>query len=494
MGSAAKREGEASAATAPGLAFVADARGTSPVGQNGTVGQSPSAEPVTAPATETGQAQQPGRRKFLQDNALTTSAALLAGLLGLALQSIAGHALHPGQYAKAAAVVSFYVVLTPGNPLGRLVAWQTNYDMSRPDGTLEKSGVLLRSLTVRLFILGGLVVAASAIAGPLLSSFLHVPVSYIVVGSIAVPFVLATQPLMGNLQGHHRFVSFSALTVLVALARMIFVIALVYGFGAFGVISGNTIGVALTFFVCLALLWKEFWAFHGRYAYGRVVPFILIGLMTTLAVGVYLSVPLILVEHYFGRVQSGQFAAVAVIGNAAFFLTGGLAAVCFPMIARRHATDRSTIGVMGASLGLCLALGLAAALFLHVFAHGVMLAFAGRAYVGGASFVGLYAVGMAVLGCVNILINASQSINRLWILWILVPITLLRPLLVVLFHGTLLTVVWVGNLAVTAAALALGLAYLIEERKRLRARAGTRVTPDGAPAPPLAGGAVVVNG
>ena len=368
MGSAAKHEEEAVGATVPGQRPVGDARAASSVGQNGTMGST--AVPVAAPARRARHARQkPVEQKFLQDNALMTGAAILAGLIALGVQSIAGHALHPGQYAKAAAVVSFFVVLTPGNALGRLVAWQTSHDMSSPDGNLKTSGILLRSLTVRLLVIGGLVVAVSSVAGPLLASFMHVPISYIIVGSLALPFVLATMPLMGNLQGHDRFVSFSALTVLIALSRMVFVVALVFALGAFGVIIGTTIGAAVTFLVCLLLLWKEFTAFRGRYRYRPVIPFIVIGLVTTLVIGVYLSVSVILVEHYFGRVQSGQFAAVAVVGNAAFFLTGGLAAVAFPLVARRHATERSTFGVMGASVGLCLAIGLGGALFLQVFAR-----------------------------------------------------------------------------------------------------------------------------
>jgi O-antigen/teichoic acid export membrane protein len=452
-----------------------------------------SAAPVAAPARRAWQ-KQPGGRKFLQDNALMTGAAVLAGLLALGVQSIAGHALHPGEYAKAAAVVSFFVVLTPGNALGRLVAWQNKRDMSSPNGSLETSGILLRSLTVRLLVIGGLVVAASCVAGPLLGRFMHVPIPYIIFGAAALPFVLATMPLMGNLQGHDRFVSFSALTVLIALSRMVFVVALVYVLGAFGVIIGTTIGAAVTFLVCLLLLWKEFTAFRGRYRYRPVIPFIVIGLAATLVVGVYLSVSVILVEHFFGRLQSGQFAAVAVVGNAAFFVTAGLAAVAFPLVARRHATERSTFGVMAASLALCLALGLAGALFLQVFARQILLAFAGRAYVGGASLMGLYAVGVAILGCVAILVNASQSLNRLWVLWILVPVTLIRPALIVLFHGSLLTVVVVGDLTVAGAALALGLAYVVEERARLRAKEGSRLASDGPPATSLAGETFVVNG
>jgi O-antigen/teichoic acid export membrane protein len=457
------------------------------------MGQSASAAPVSAPAERTVPARS-GGRKFLQNNALMTGAAILGGLLALAAQSIAGHALHPGQYAKAAAVVSFYIVLTPGNALGRLVAWQTSYDVSRADGKQETSGILLRSLTVRLLVIGGLVVAASAAAGPVLSSFMHVPISYIVVGSVALPFILATQPLMGNLQGHDRFVPFSMLTAFVALSRLVFVVALVYVLGAFGVIIGTTMGAVVTFVVCLVLLWREVTAFHGRYRYRPVIPFIVIGLVATLVVGVYLSVPVILVEHYFGKTQSGEFAAVATIGNAAFFLTAGLTIVAFPMVARRHATQSSTFGVMAASQGLCLAVGLAGALVLQVFSREIVTAFAGKAYVGGSSLLGLYAVGVAVLGCIGILVNASQSLNRLWILWILVPITLLRPLLLVLFHGSLMTVVVVGDLAVTAAALALAITYVVEERTRLRTKGARRVGSEAAPATSLAGETFVVNG
>ena len=309
---------------------------------------------------------------------------------------------------------------------------------------------------------------ASALA-PLLSSFMHVPISFIIVGSIAVPFVLAAQPLLGYLQGEQRFESWSTLTVVVALSKLVFVALLVFRLGAFGVISGTTIGAAVTFLACLIFLWKEFTAFKGTYPWRPVVPFIVIGLVATLAVGVFVSVDVIIVEHFFGRVQSGQYAAVAVIGNAVFFLTGGFASVVFPMVAARHATDRSTLGVMGASLSLCAAAGLAGALVLQVFSRQILYHFAGPAYVGGAHLLGLYSVGMAILGCLAILVNTQQSLNRLSILWVLIPITLMRPALLLLFHGTLLTVVIVSDLTVLGSTLVMAAVYVHHERARLRA-------------------------
>jgi O-antigen/teichoic acid export membrane protein len=413
--------------------------------------------------------------KFLKANVLATGSTLVAGLLGFVLQAVAGHALHPGEYAKASAVVSFYVVLTPGAAFGRLVAWQTSHDLSTPDRDLQKSGVLLREVTVRLLIGGGLVVVVSSIIGPLLGSFMHVPIRYIIVGSIAVPFTLAAQPLLGRLQGEQRFVPWSLLNVLITFSRLVFVIALVFGFGAFGVIAGTTIGSVVTFAVCLALLWPAVTAYKGRFPWRPTIPFIVIGLVSTLCIGVFVSVNTILVEHFFNKVQSGQFAAVVVLGNAVYFLTGGFATAVFPMVVARHARDRSTLGVMGASLALCAAAGLAGALVLQLFGHVILLDFAGKAYVGGAYYLGWYAVGMAVLGCAIVLVYTQQSLNRLNMLWVLIPVTLLRPILIVMFHRTLMTVVVVSDLSVTGFALAMLVLYVFTERARLRSEGG----PDG---------------
>ena len=105
----------------------------------------------------------------------------------------------------------------------------------------------------------------------------------------------------------------------------------------------------------------------------------------------------------------------------------------------------------------------------------ILLDFAGKAYVGGAYYLGWYAVGMAVLGCAIVLVYTQQSLNRLNMLWVLIPVTLLRPILIVMFHRTLMTVVVVSDLSVTGFALAMLVLYVFTERARLRSEGG----PDG---------------
>lgn len=425
------------------------------------------------------------RHRFVQDNVLATGSTLVAGALGFVLQAVTSHALRPGQYGKAFAVLSFFTLLTkPAAAFGRLVAWQTSQDLSDPEALGDHSSVLLRQVTLRMLAIGAFVGIVSLVGGVVLATYLHVALSYIVVGAASVPFLLATQALLGSLQGEQRFVPWSVLSVFVTVSRLVCVVALIFAFGAFGFILGTTIAAAVTFAVCLRQVWPRLSTGRGRFGWRPVVPFLVTALASTLAIGVFQSADVIVVEHFFTKTLGGEYAIVAVLGNSVFFATGGVASVVFPIVAARHARDRSTFGVMGASLALCGIAGLIGVLGLQLLSHFILVNFAGKAYIGGARYLGGYALGMALLSCVLVLVNTLQSLNRLSLLWVLIPATILRPALLVVFHGTLLTVVVVSDLSIAAFAVVIAAMYIVTERARQRAGAGTTGGPGGQTAPP----------
>ncbi len=201
------------------------------------------------------------------------------------------------------------------------------------------------------------------------------------------------------------------------------------------------------------------------------------GLAATLALGVFQGADVILVEHFFAKVPAGQYAAVAAVASAVFFASGGVASAVFPMVAARHAQGRSTVSVMAAAFGLCALAGLIGTCVLQVFGRVVLLDFAGKKYVPGAHYLGWYSLSMAVLAWVLVLVNTQQSLNKLSLLWVLIPAIILRPVLIILFHQTLLTVVVVSDLTVSLFALALTILYLASERARLRAWSGAPIRP-----------------
>ena len=280
----------------------------------------------------------PDRRQFLQDNLLATMSTLVAGLLGFGLQAMASHDLKPAEYGRVFAVLGFFTLVTrPSAAFGRLQAWQTSRELST-DGTGDKSGVLLREQTIKLMLIGSAAGLVCIAFSPKIGSFLHVPASNIVVGAISIPFLLAVQPLLGSLQGEQRFILWSLLSILVNLSRLVLIVVLIFPLGGFGALAGNTLASIGTFTACLVATWRNITVPNSperRFRWRPALPFMLTGLAATFALGVFQGADVILVEHFFGKVPAGQYAAVAAVASAVFFASGGVASAVFPMIAAR---------------------------------------------------------------------------------------------------------------------------------------------------------------
>jgi O-antigen/teichoic acid export membrane protein len=418
----------------------------------------------------------------LWHNVIAGVATLLGGGLGFALQSLSSHALHPGDYGKAYAVSTLFGLLTkPAAAFSRLLTWSTSRERATTEtGHTETSGLLLRDMTIRLFVGGSVIAGLLVLIRPVLATYIHVPWSYIVVSAVSIPFTLAGPPLIGKLQGEERFVPWSALSVLVALSRLVFVAMLVFSFGAFGFLVGITVASAVTFLVTLAVVWPDIRGHRGRYVWRPVFRFLAAALVSTITISVFLAVDTIMAEHYFDKVKGGLYSAAAVLGRAIFFLTGGVASVQFPKVAARHARGRSTVGVVTASLGLCAGCGLIGSGILQIFGRRILQVFAGKAYVSSAGLLGWYGVGMMLLSCAVVLVNTQQSLNRPSLMWVLAPMAFLEPVLIFFFHRTLLAVVLASDGAIAVFVLVMGVVYALGERGR---RPGTAdgAVPDRAP-------------
>jgi hypothetical protein len=103
---------------------------------------------------------------------------------------------------------------------------------------------------------------------------------------------------------------------------------------------------------------------------------------------------------------------------------------------------------------------------LSVISKQLLTAFAGSAYSAAAGLLPWYAVGMTLLGGVAVLIATHQSRGRAGFLALLVPLTLLEPALLVIFHQNLTQVVQVVDISAAMILVSLGGLYLIEERAR----------------------------
>lgn len=437
---------------------------------DGPGGDEPTPEPVSNARRE--------RRQFITHNAVAAGGTIVAGVLGLLLQALVSHHFKPAQFGSAFAVFTFFTVLTqPAAGFGRMVAWSTSRELATGDGSTPESSNLLRSTNRRLLIGGGILALLFSVGSPVIADYLHVPVSFVILGALGVPFMLSTAPLLASLQGEQRWLPWSALSVAIAAGRVVFVFLLVLLFGITGVIAGISLAAAVIYMVALAMVWPALQRATGPTDWRPQRNFLIVSIASTLAVSVLMGCDVLLVQHFFSRAAGGQFSAVTVTSRALFFAMGSVTSVLFPKVAARQASARSTTSVVVTSVALGLVGGLLGLLVFSAGSDIILRSFAGRAYVGGAGYIGWYALGMPLLASVVMLSNSLQSLADLRLLWVLIPGALLKPLLIIFFHDSLLTVSIVSDISIGILFVALAVTYVVQERRRL-ARAGVR--PQGA--------------
>ena len=414
------------------------------------------------------------RRQFITHNAVAAVGTIGAGIAGLFLQALVSHHFRPVEYGQAFAVFSFFTVLTqPAAGFSRMIAWATSRELATTDRDDGQSSALLRVTNNRLMVGGTLIGIAFVIAAPLVSSYLNVPAYFVVLGALGVPFMFATSPLQASLQGEQRWVPWSALSIGIALSRVLFVVIfIILGFGVAGVLLGISVAAAAVYVVALVMVWPRIRRGRDPARWRPLWRFLVLSIASTVTVSVLMGSDVVMVEHFFGGKQGGQFSAVTVTSRALFFVMGSVTSVLFPKVAASHARKRGTKNVVFASVGLAMIGSLLGFIVFSAGSHLILRAFSGQGYEAGASYIGWYALGMPLLAAIVMLSNTQQSLADLRLLWVLILGAALKPLLIYFFHDTLLVVALMSDISIAAVLVALSIQYLMSER-----RAGLNLRP-----------------
>ncbi len=411
-------------------------------------------------------------KKILTDNLLATFATTIAGLLGFFLQALVSHTLEPVKFGAAFALISFYsIIVRPAATVGRLVAWRTSSEVASDKGSKTEGNTVLRVTIKWLLIIGVVLSGLSILAGKTIGGYIHLTTTDIILASLSVPFLLAFQPLLGALQGDRRFKAWSSLNIVLPLSYVLLVVVLVFPFGVAGVIGGVTLGSAISFFIGLYILRRSIWSTDRSKAelqLGKYLPFLTTGLATTLTVGVFISADVIVVQHFFNRTIAGQYAIVAVIGNALFSVAGGVLSATFPSIVARQTRHQSTVPILLGTLSVFILVTITGATAIQALGEPILRIVGGTKYIGAASFIGWYSLGMGMLSWATILIHTQQARNRMHLLWILLPALAARISLLLLFHRSIMMVVTVSDTLVFLLCIVLFITYLLDEAKLQR--------------------------
>jgi O-antigen/teichoic acid export membrane protein len=409
-------------------------------------------------------------------NVIVAAGTLTAGFLGVAFQALISHRFRPVDYGAIFAVMTLLTLSwLPASAVTLVMAREASRDAAEGGG--HRSAALLRAGNRWLLLIGFVLAALVALTSSPLARFLNVPVELMLAAAIGIPFGIALPLLLGELQGQQRFAAFSVIGAGQAALKFLGAVALGAVLGPFGVIAGISLASTLIYLMALLLVRSEYRGKAWQVQWRPVLRYLGLILPSTLAMAVLFSADVLLVKHFFGGRSAGQYAAVSALGKAIYWGAAGVAAVLFPKVVFRETRRSSSTILVVASLVLAGAGGILGLALLSFWSGPLLTAFAGPVYAAGAPLLAWYALGMTLLGAAAVMIATHQSRGRVSFLWVLVPIALLEPVLITIFHKSLIQVVGVVDVSAGALLAALGILYLVEETNPDRRASFERILP-----------------
>jgi O-antigen/teichoic acid export membrane protein len=403
--------------------------------------------------------------RLLQHNTIVAAGTLVAGVLGVAFQSLISHQYRPADYGAVFAVVTAITFLgLPASAFTLLMARETS--RGRASGQEAPSAALLRQGNRILLWTGFVMACGLALTSGQLGRAMSVPVNLWIAAALGLPFAAATPMLFGELQGEQRFGEYAALSAGLATLKLLGAIVLGYFLGSLGVILGISLAAAVVYAVARSRLSKKF-DVKSRFPWWRpAAKYLIVVLPSTLALSAFLSTDVLMVKYYFPTGDAGKYAAVAAAGRAIFWGASGVAAVLFPKLAFRLARGSSGIQLVIASLAFVAISGVGGFAFLSIASTWVLRGFAGDAYVAAAPYLPWYAIAMTLLGGASVLIASNQARGRAGFLAIVLPATALEPVLIAVFHQNLWQVVQIMVVSMLVLFFALVLLYAAEQLRQ----------------------------
>jgi O-antigen/teichoic acid export membrane protein len=354
--------------------------------------------------------------------------------------------LGPSQYGGLAAVISLTLAAT-------IAVNALQVTVVRAVVVLEGTGEDAdpgRPVAVAIAI-GLAVTVALAISAPAVSSFLKLDSRFVPVllGLYLIP-VLVGVVLRGVLIARNAFGRVSASIVLVAVLRIVLGVVLGRRSGVLGAVGALVIAETAGLIPLLRS--------SGLGAGGTRL---LVGLRESLAATsafagfwIVMVIDTPVARHLFTTGQSGQYAAAATAGRAAFFVPQALAVIALPRFSKHDDASADDRDHVLATLALVVLGGAAVACVLAFGAPLVIRLAFGSRYVGAAGPLRVLAFSSAALGVANLMIHflLARRSHAAQLSWLVPPVLIVVALVGI--HSTI-------GLAVAEASAALAMSAIL---------------------------------
>lgn len=324
-------------------------------------------------------------------------------------------------------------------------------------------------LNRQVFWLASLVCLLIFAFSPLISSFLHLDSSVLVV-LIGILFLISSISAINRstLQGLLRFkemvishISETSLKVITA------VVLVLIGLGVNGAVLALLVGAFLGYLLAITFLrfLKKYQPAKPDINRKRFLKFALPVLFFNLSFTSLYTNDIILVKHFFSSHQAGLYAAAAIFGKIVFFATSAIPMVMFPMVVANHARGKESRHLFLTSLGIVSLVSLGVIGVYSLFPKLMILILFGKEYLIATSLLVWMAIFISLYSLAYLLVNFFLSVDKTQVVFIPVLAALIQVILISFFHQSLLQVIQVSILISGLLLFGLMVYYLYDSTK-----------------------------
>ena len=383
-----------------------------------------------------------------------------------------GRMLGPAGYGTLVSLISLlYLISVATTTLETVVVRYVSASRARGDhkaiyGLFVSFYKVLLPLSVVLFIL-------FSVFNPSFSNFLNLNDSNTRLALFVVGITLLDKILFpinsGILRGslNFSFLSFSsALNIIFRIG--IGVVLVQMGFSVLGAMIGIVAADFLSYFVSFIPIKSIFQyrnADHDFRFKNNNLKFVPI-FITTLGLTSLFSIDIVLVKHFFSPTEAGLYSAIAALGKIVVFASGVIPMVMLPLTVAKHEKGENSHSVLIQSLLLVAMMSIVITIIYFIFPELMIYLLYGNSYISAAPLLGLFAIFISFYSIINVLANFFLSTKESLPSYLILLGAFSQAILIILFHQTISSVIWVSILISALLMFTLLLYYFINGKNQ----------------------------
>lgn len=391
---------------------------------------------------------------------------MVSNLFNYLFQVTMGRLLGPSEYGLMNSLLSISVVI--GVPLGTIIMVVSKATAEYKAGGNFGNIRSLFALTYKKVLIAGLIGLLLFLgASGYMKNYIHAPsVVPVIILGIAILTSLFYPINAAILQGLQNFTWMNLGIGLGGPLRFLFCLVLVLaGFSVSGVMAGLILSGLSIWAITYIPLRKVLEFEEGE---SNLIPpsftNIFHVLLVNLAFAVMTQADMVLVKHFFPAHEAGIYASAAILGKAVMYLPGAIVLAMFPMVAESNALQLSSGPLIKKSLIISLSLSGSGALLFFIFPNLIIKTFFGVRYIEAAEVMRYFGLAMLPMALLMVLMNYFVAKGRVMFSYVMSLGALLEIGMILIFHGSLLSVIW-SLLGAGGVVLSLGFAMLLFENR-----------------------------